>query len=57
MPVRIIEMLRIFLAARSRVEEADLLLETRTGVLTTKYRSVETVVGVPAPITNIAKKR
>ena len=48
LPSRVIEVLRIFLAASSRGEQAVLTLETRKGMLTTKYRSVETVAGVPA---------
>ena len=57
MPVRVMEMLRIFLAASSRGEDAALVLETRKGVLTTKYRSVENVAGVPASTINISKKK
>ena len=56
MPVRVMETLRIFLAANFRGEEAALVLETRKGVLTTKYRSVETVAGVLAQTTKLAKK-
>ena len=57
-PLRVLEMLRIFLAASSRGEEASLVLETRKGKLTTKYRCVETVTGVPDPTsTNCTKKR
>ena len=47
-PPRVMEMLRIFLDASSRGEEACLVLETRKGQLTTKYRCVENVPGVPA---------
>ena len=42
---RVMELLRIFLAASSRDEHALLVLETRNGRLTTKYRSVEIVAG------------
>ena len=35
-PLRVMEMLRIFLAASSRGEEAALVLEARNGKLTTK---------------------
>ena len=45
---RVMEMLRIFLDASSRGEEACLVLETRKGQLTTKYRCRENVPGVPA---------
>ena len=58
LPQRVMELLRIFLAASSRGEEAALVLETRKGAITTKYKSVETVAGVPVQTTNhTAKKR
>ena len=47
-PPRVMELLRIFLAASSRGEEAVFVLETRQKRLTTKYRSMETVAGNPA---------
>ena len=50
-------MLRIFLAASSRGEEAFLILETRKKVISTKFRSVENTVGVPAAPTNISLAR
>ena len=42
-PSRVTDVLRIFLAASERGEMAALVLETRNGMLTTKYRSSETV--------------
>ena len=47
-PPKFLEMLRIFLAASSRSENAVLVLETRKGTLKLKYRTVETVAGPPA---------
>ena len=46
-PQRVMDLLRIFLAANSRGEQAVLVLETRKGTLNTKYRNVESVAGVP----------
>jgi hypothetical protein len=59
-PTRVLDLLKIFLAASSRGERAVLVLETRSKALTTKYRSVDDdVVGVPAPSTtnNILRKK
>ena len=62
-PPRVMEMLRIFLAASSRGEHAVLVLETRKRTLTTKYRSVEVLAGTPAPTcsssvpNNVKRKR
>ena len=50
-PIRVMDMLMIILAARSRGEDACLILETKKTNLTTKYRSVETVTGAPAAAT------
>ena len=47
-PPKFLEMLRIFLAASSRSENAVLVLETREGTVKMKYRTVETVAGPPA---------
>ena len=47
-PPRVMEMLRIFMAASCRGEQAVLVLETRNKTLTTKYRCVETMEGAPA---------
>ena len=43
---RLLDMLRIFLAASKRGDHAALILETRRKDIVTKYRSVETVAGV-----------
>ena len=52
-PTRVLDLLKIFLAASSRGERAVLVPETRSKSLTAKYRSVDDdVVGVPAPSTN-----
>ena len=51
-PPRVMEMFRIFLDASSRGEEACLVLETRIGQLTTKYRCRENVPGVRAQTAN-----
>ena len=57
-PPRVMEIVEIFLAASSRGVEASLVLETRMGKITTKYKSVESVAGVPTPIsTPTAKKK
>ena len=48
-PHRVLDVLRTFLAANSRGEQAVLVLETRNCTLTTKYRNVETAAGAPAP--------
>ena len=46
-PPRVMDLLRMFLAASSRGEQAVLVLETRNSTLTSKYKSVETVTGAP----------
>ena len=55
--LRVMELLRIFLAASSRDEPALLVLETRNGRLTTKYRSEEIVVGNPTIVSPRKPKR
>ena len=50
-------LLRIFLAASSRGEEAVLILETRRKTISTKFRSFESPVGVPAAPANITLKK
>ena len=56
-PPGILEMLKIFLAASSRGDQAVLILETRNRTLTTKYRCVEPMSGAPAcPSTSISNK-
>ena len=47
-PPGVMDLLRIFLAARSRGEDAVLILETRRKTLSTKYRSDENSAGAPA---------
>ena len=51
-PPRVMELLRIFLAASSRGEEAVLTLETSKKAISTKYRSVESPAGVQAAPNN-----
>ena len=51
-PPRVMDLLRIFLAASSRGEEAVLTLETRKNAISTKYRSVESPAGVLAATNN-----
>ena len=46
-PTGVLNMLRIFLAARSRGEDAILILETKERNLSTKYRSTEHAAGAP----------
>ena len=47
-PPQVLDLLRIFLDASSRGEQAVLVLETRNSTLTTKFRTVETLTGAPA---------
>ena len=58
-PPGVMDLLRIFLAASSRGEEAALILETRRKVISSKFRSVESTAGVPAAPTNnsLARKK
>ena len=58
-PPGVMDVLRIFLAASSRGEEAALILETRRKVISSKFRSVESTAGVPAAPTNnsLARKK
>ena len=56
-PTRVMEVLKIFLAASSRGEKAVLVLETQNKAVTTKYRSVDTVVGMPAPLPSTSTRR
>ena len=55
-PPGVMDLLRIFLAASSRGEEAVLILETRRKTISTKFRSFESPVGVPAAPANITLK-
>ena len=56
-PIRVLEVLKIFLAASSRGEKACLVLETQSKMVNTKYRSVETRAGLPATETNTSMRR
>ena len=51
-PPRVMDLLRIFLAASPRGEEAVISLETSKKAISTKYRSVESPAGVPAAPNN-----
>ena len=55
-PRRMLEMLRMFLAASSDGETALLVLESRNGKMTTKFRSVE-ASGSPVPTPPEHKKK
>jgi hypothetical protein len=57
LPIRVLDLLKIFLAASSRGEMAVLVLETRSKAVTTKYRSVDIVVGTPAHPTSTSTRR
>ena len=56
-PAGVLDLLRIFLAARSRGEDAILILETRKRNISTKYRSSEHAAGAPAAVNNPVLKR
>ena len=59
-PPRMLDLLRMFLAASSRGEHTVLALESRKGTIKTKYRCVENLAGIPASpsiTTNIPKKK
>ena len=47
-PSQVTDLLKIFLAAKSCGRDAVLVLETRNGTLSTKYRSWEKEAGAPA---------
>ena len=46
-PPRVLDLLRMLLSANSRNEQAVLVLETRNGSLSTKFKSVESLTGNP----------
>ena len=46
-PPRVLEMLRIFLAANSRGEQATLVLETRNKTINISMKNVDTMIGAP----------
>ena len=54
-PPQVLVLLRIFLDASSRGEQAVLVLETRNSTLTTKYRTVENLTG--APVTTRTRRK
>ena len=56
-PPGVMEMLKIFLAARSRGEDAVLILETRRKTLSAKYRSAENAAGSSAAKNTPALKK
>jgi hypothetical protein len=56
-PPRVMDLLKMFLAASSRGEQVVLVLETRQRTLTTKFRSVEKVAGSQAPLTTPSTKK
>ena len=57
LPSRVLDLLKTFLAASSRGETAVLVLETKKKAVNTKYRSVDTEVGSPAPLTNTSRRK
>jgi hypothetical protein len=57
LPIRVLDVLKIFLAASSRGEVDVLVLETKDMTVNTKYRSVDNVVGMPACPTNAPRRR
>ena len=57
-PPSVMDLLKIFLAASTRGEQAVLILESRKGTLSTKLRSLEEIVaGAPAPTAKPSVKR
>ena len=57
-PPRVMDLLKIFLTASTRGEQAVLILESRNGTLSTKFRSLEDIVaGPPAPTAKLSVKR
>ena len=56
-PTNVLDLLKIFLASSLRGERAVLVLETQNRAINTKYRSMDTVVGAPAPPTSTNTKR
>ena len=55
-PRRMLDMLRMFLTASSAGEHCVLVLESRNGKVSTKYRSVEVESGNPVK-TSVPKKK
>ena len=56
-PPRVMELLKIFLAASSRGKQAVLVVKTKDRTLTTKLRNVECVAGAPAHTNTCAASR
>ena len=56
-PSRVLDLLKIYLAASSRGEMAVLVLETKSKAVNTKYRSMDTVSGMPTPPSSTCPKR
>ena len=56
-PQSVLDLLKIFLASRSRGEKAMLILETQNKAIKTKYRSMDTAVGAPAAPTSTKTRR
>ena len=56
-PPGVMDLLKIFLAARSRGEDAVLVPDTRKKTLFTNYRSEENAVGEPAALNTPALKK
>ena len=48
-PKRMMDMLRMFLAASSAGEHCVFVLESKNKMISTKYRSVEVTPGTPVP--------
>ena len=56
-PPRVMDLLKLFLAASNRGEQAVIFLETRQRTLITKFRSVEKVAGTQAQLTTPSTKK
>jgi hypothetical protein len=54
---RVLDIVRMFLAASNRGDHAVLVLESRKQKITTKYRSVERIAGAPASTSTISSKK
>jgi hypothetical protein len=54
---RVLDLVRMFLAASSRGDHAVFVLESSKQQITTKYRSVEKMAGSPAPTSTRTKKK
>ena len=54
---RVLDIVRMFLAASKRGDHAVLVLESRKQKITTKYRSVKRIAGAPASTSTISYKK